>query len=496
MSGQASPAAVHPVTVGNTFVKQYYHLLTETPQNLHRFYKDISRFSHATGSQMEEPISGQTAIGEAIMAKNYVGTRVDLDNGSIDCHASLNGGVIVMVTGIIKLKNSAPTPFVQTFFLAVQPNGYFVLNDVLRFLEVAAPRNSVPVSPAKKLAPAPSPSKSTQTVVAAKEQATSTATHTPANTPTNATILKSPKAQTVASPPLPVKTATPVKAAPLSPKPVPASPVAKPASPAAKPATPVVKPASPVKKVEEAKSPESPKAERQTPVVSPKGQKKQHTPKNKAPVEEAPVTPSPSEPKSWASLFGRAPAAASVKAVSSPAPAPVESPRKKQPAASWTADEPAAVVAATSAPAAGKPRVYSIFIKDVPTQATEAEMRELFRGFGKIVTVTVTNRGIAFVDYAEAESVKAALAHGADFVLHDQVLSVVERSERKDGGGRGGGRDGGRGRSNASGRGNGRGGQGNGPRKSDQPRPAAAKDARKPAPKTGGRGGRGPAQTN
>ncbi len=50
-----------------------------------------------------------------------------------------------MVTGVIQLKNGPPTHFVQTFFLAVQPNGYFILNDVLRFLEISTThKNSVP----------------------------------------------------------------------------------------------------------------------------------------------------------------------------------------------------------------------------------------------------------------------------------------------------------------------------------------------------------------
>ncbi|OQR88074.1 ras GTPase-activating protein-binding protein [Achlya hypogyna] len=490
MSDHAA-SAVHPVTVGNTFVKQYYNLLTEAPQNLHRFYKDISRFSHATGSQMEEPISGQEAIKEVILGKNYMGTRVDLDNGSIDCHASQDGGVIVMVTGIIKLKNAAPTHFVQTFFLAVQPNGYFVLNDVLRFLEVSVPRNSVPVSPAKKLAPAPSPSKSTQTAVAAKEQATSTASHTPTNTPTHAKVVKSPKQQAVASPPLPPAPAViQPKAAPLSPKAVPASPVVKPASPAAKPATPV-------KKTEEVPRPESPKKEEKQ-STSPKAAKaKQQTPKQKAPVEEAPAAASPSEPKSWASLFGKTTAITAVKAfASSPAPV-VESPRK-QPAASWS-EEPAE--AATLAPAAtGKPRLFSVFISNLPSQTTEADLRQLFGSFGKIASVTVTGRGYAFVDYLDPEHVKAVLSHGTNFVLHDQVLAVVERSERN--GARGGFREGGRGRGARGDGGRGESGRGGG-RNSTAPRkesartaPApGAKDTRKTASKSGARGPR-PAQTN
>lgn len=132
--------AVSPTAVGNAFVKQYYHLLSETPEQLHRFYKDVSTWCHGNGSQMEQSILGQKAINDQIMIRGYIGTRVDLDRGSIDCQASLHGSILVLVTGVMTLRSSAtPKPFVQTFYLAVQPTGYFVLNDVLRFLEAPSP---------------------------------------------------------------------------------------------------------------------------------------------------------------------------------------------------------------------------------------------------------------------------------------------------------------------------------------------------------------------
>ena len=45
---------------------------------------------------------------------------------------SLNGGVVVQVTGIMQRPGAAKRPFVQTFFLAVQEKGYYVLNDIFR----------------------------------------------------------------------------------------------------------------------------------------------------------------------------------------------------------------------------------------------------------------------------------------------------------------------------------------------------------------------------
>lgn len=49
---------------------------------------------------------------------------------------SWNGGVIVMVTGSVQIKNlSRRKKFSQTFFLAPQEKGYFVLNDIFHFIE-------------------------------------------------------------------------------------------------------------------------------------------------------------------------------------------------------------------------------------------------------------------------------------------------------------------------------------------------------------------------
>lgn len=44
------------------------------------------------------------------------------------------GGVIVLVTGYLIGKDSDKRTFAQSFFLAPQENGFFVLNDVLGML--------------------------------------------------------------------------------------------------------------------------------------------------------------------------------------------------------------------------------------------------------------------------------------------------------------------------------------------------------------------------
>lgn len=49
---------------------------------------------------------------------------------------SWNGGVIVMVTGSLQMRDfSGRKKFAQTFFLAPQEKGYFVLNDIFHFID-------------------------------------------------------------------------------------------------------------------------------------------------------------------------------------------------------------------------------------------------------------------------------------------------------------------------------------------------------------------------
>lgn len=52
-----------------------------------------------------------------------------------DAQESHAEGVIVLVTGCLTGKDNLRKKFSQTFFLAPQDKGYYVLNDVLRYVE-------------------------------------------------------------------------------------------------------------------------------------------------------------------------------------------------------------------------------------------------------------------------------------------------------------------------------------------------------------------------
>ncbi|KAB1208779.1 putative G3BP-like protein [Morella rubra] len=66
------------------------------------------------------------------MSLNFTAIEIKTIN-SLD---SWNGGVLVVVSGLVKTRDfSGRRNFVQTFFLAPQDKGYFVLNDIFQFLD-------------------------------------------------------------------------------------------------------------------------------------------------------------------------------------------------------------------------------------------------------------------------------------------------------------------------------------------------------------------------
>jgi Ras GTPase-activating protein-binding protein 1 len=53
---------------------------------------------------------------------------------AVDAQESLGGGVTVLVTGHLTGSDDVRREFSQSFFLAPQEKGYFVLNDILRYV--------------------------------------------------------------------------------------------------------------------------------------------------------------------------------------------------------------------------------------------------------------------------------------------------------------------------------------------------------------------------
>ncbi|XP_022634876.1 putative G3BP-like protein isoform X2 [Vigna radiata var. radiata] len=137
------PGSVSATQVGSYFVGQYYQILRQQPNLVHQFYSDSSSMIRVDGDSVETA-QDVLQIHSIVSLLSFTSIEIKTIN-SLD---SWDGGVIVMVSGSVKLKDiTGRRKFVQTFFLAPQEKGYFVLNDIFHFVEegVTYP-NMIPVA--------------------------------------------------------------------------------------------------------------------------------------------------------------------------------------------------------------------------------------------------------------------------------------------------------------------------------------------------------------
>ncbi|KAL3633298.1 hypothetical protein CASFOL_022825 [Castilleja foliolosa] len=187
-------AAAEPVTaqvVGNAFVQQYYHILHHSPGLVHRFYQDISKLGRPNEDGSLSTTTTMQDIDAKIVALNYGDFKAEIK--SVDAQESFNGGVDVLVTGYLTEKDHTVRTFAQSFFLAPQDKGYFVLNDIFRYVdsaptvnpalvaEVAVPNVVVPVTDEPVAAPIQENHVSEQSMPSAEEPITGEVYNPPEN---------------------------------------------------------------------------------------------------------------------------------------------------------------------------------------------------------------------------------------------------------------------------------------------------------------------------
>ncbi|KAK8694051.1 hypothetical protein V6N13_071613 [Hibiscus sabdariffa] len=120
-----------PFQVGSYFVGQYYQVLRQQPDLVHQFYSDASSMIRVDGDSSESA-SSMLQIHNLALSLNFTAIEIK----TINALDSWNGGVLVMVSGSVKIKDfNGRRKFVQTFFLAPQDKGYFVLNDIFQFID-------------------------------------------------------------------------------------------------------------------------------------------------------------------------------------------------------------------------------------------------------------------------------------------------------------------------------------------------------------------------
>ncbi|PPR00763.1 hypothetical protein CVT24_000788 [Panaeolus cyanescens] len=443
-------ASVNPSEVGWQFVPQYYNFVNKEPHRLHCFYTKESTLIHGTEGEQDKACFGQQEIHNKITAIGFQDCKVFIH--SVDAQSSANGGIIIQVIGEMSNHNEQWRKFVQTFFLAEQPNGYFVLNDIFRYLK----EESFESDDASESAGADTAS--TEWSQQQQQQpAVQTAQPAPEPTPAPAPVAEptpvEPTREPTPPPAVPDVEPTPVPAAPADEAPTtdvtePAAPApvepAKPATPA--PPTPVVAPAQP-NGVHHEEKPKSvapspapvpnvnlpstgtpaapapaalPAAEKPTaPVVSATPSTAPQPPA--APAQPAPQPTQPPAPKTWASLaasnkgkWGNAVAQDSrgtteVLSSSSPAPSsgqqtPVSHGHARAKPQGGDHAHPAYV-------AATQVNTAQCFIKGVTEAVTEPLLAAALSKFGALKGKpdVVHSKICAFVEFASVESARRAI---------------------------------------------------------------------------------------
>ncbi|KAL9232933.1 hypothetical protein vseg_007992 [Gypsophila vaccaria] len=117
--------------VGSYFVTQYYSMLQQRPEYVHQLYSDSSTMLRIDG-HVRDAASAMLQIHTLVMSTRFTSIEIK----TIHSLESWNGGVLVMVTGSLQMGDfSGRRKFAQTFFLAPQEKGFFVLTDILHFIE-------------------------------------------------------------------------------------------------------------------------------------------------------------------------------------------------------------------------------------------------------------------------------------------------------------------------------------------------------------------------
>lgn len=164
-----SATSPSPLLIGKAFIKQYYQVLSTNPAQITKFYKPNSLISHSllpsvpgitktlreyqdhASNAKDKANANANANANTLFAwcRPEKGDKLcfDFGRGAIDAQGTINGGILLVVTGHIRLpcwkadgEDDGMKRFVHTFFLnngapAGKKRQFYVHNDVLRFLD-------------------------------------------------------------------------------------------------------------------------------------------------------------------------------------------------------------------------------------------------------------------------------------------------------------------------------------------------------------------------
>ncbi|KIW02569.1 hypothetical protein, variant [Verruconis gallopava] len=113
------------------FVESYYNTMSRSPEKLHLFFNKRSQLVSGVEEVKSSIAVGQKAIKERIAELDFQDCKVRVTN--VDTQGS-DTNIVIQVIGEMSNKSQPRRKFVQTFVLAAQTNGYFVLNDIFRYI--------------------------------------------------------------------------------------------------------------------------------------------------------------------------------------------------------------------------------------------------------------------------------------------------------------------------------------------------------------------------
>ncbi|KAJ3693137.1 hypothetical protein LUZ60_012232 [Juncus effusus] len=117
--------------VGGSFVTQYYNMLHQHPDQVYQFYKNESNMFRIDGNTT---VTSNGILEIHSVISNLKFTSIEIKTANFQ--NSLHGGIMVMVTGLIQAgQYEKRRKFIQSFFLATQETGYFILNDFFHYVD-------------------------------------------------------------------------------------------------------------------------------------------------------------------------------------------------------------------------------------------------------------------------------------------------------------------------------------------------------------------------
>ncbi|KAG0291305.1 hypothetical protein BGZ96_005298 [Linnemannia gamsii] len=409
--------------VGVVFAHEFYTFLNKEPSRLHCFYNRNSTMSHGYQGEQIQVFSGQQAIKEKILELDFEDCKVLVSN--LDCQGSIHGGIVVQVLGEMSNRGGLAQKFVQTFFLAEQPKGYYVHNDIFRFLKDDHEEEQDEEVEEQQKEQEEEDEDLTE-MYAEKADDDDDVVENP--------VLATGAEVVAIVPTVESKIAVTQESAATATAIVAAVPFAAPTPPKkAEPVEPVVKTeTAPPGEVSQPTQPEP------TPTPAP------------APAPVQVPTAAPAKAKTWANLAAKNTDPWVSQAATSKAPAPAVVPVPVKPQTPTPTAASYIHHGQGQAPGHGhghgqgqhqnqggyvqgqgqyrRPEYHSIFIKNVNDRITEEQLREAFSKFGRIKHLDMTQKkNCAFMDFATPESVVAALKQRNVQVGHEVVLAEERR---------------------------------------------------------------------